>query len=154
MNSVGSTRSRFAILAVLLVSGAALGGVSASATTNPKRTGVGGTITCFNDPTLQFSDSVVGPPLESFSVENPCSTWMALYFARKAGIVQVMYVPPATPAVTVSIDALHAVGLANLQYDSAGSAGSIYDTSACSPNLAGIPSVVVEPDGSLQPIGC
>lgn len=143
-------RRHFAGLLVLLLFCATLGGVGASATTNPKRTGSGGAITCFNDSALQYSDSVVGPPLKSFAVENPCDTWMELYFARQTGIVQVMYVPPGTPALTVSIDALRAVGLANLQYDSAGSGGSIYDTSPCSANLAGIPSDIVESDGSLH----
>ena len=139
----------FAIIGALLVSGV-LGVVGAGATTNPKRLGTGGTVTCFNDSTLQYSDSVVGPPLKSFSVENPCDTWMTLYFARQSGIVQVMYVPPGTPPVTVSIDALRAVGLANLQYDSIGGGGSVFDTSACSPNLTGVPSDIVESDGSLQ----
>jgi hypothetical protein len=147
-------RTHLALLAALLISGAIIGATGAGATTNPKRIGTDGTITCFNDDTLQYSYSAVGPPLKSFSVENPCNTWTQLYFARATGIVDVIAVPPNTPAVTVSIDALRQVGLANLQYDSAGSTGSIYDTSACSPNLSGIPSFEVEADGSLQPITC
>jgi hypothetical protein len=146
--------NHLAIFAALLVTAAVLGAVGASATTNPKRTGNGGTITCFNDQTLQYSDSEVGPPLKSFSVDNPCDTWMQLYFARQAAIVQVISVPPGTAALTVTIDALRTVGLANMQYDSSGDVGSINDTSACSSNLAGIPTDVIEADGSLQQIAC
>jgi hypothetical protein len=143
-----------ATLLAVVVIGIGTFAVSAGATTNPKRTGTGGTITCL-DSGSEYSDWVVGPPLESFAVANPCDTWMYLYFARRTGIVHVMYVPPGTPSVTVSIDALRAEGLANMQYDSSGSGGgSIYDTGPCNANLVGIPSDVVERDGSLQPISC
>jgi hypothetical protein len=146
------SRSLFAVLAALIVFGSI--GVASGSAFSPRHTG-GDTLPCFNDDTLQFSEAVYGGAvLHGFSVDNPCNTWFLMAFLNNNSFIDVVYVPPGTPAVPVSLQALSEVGLSNLHFDGLAGGGGAADFSACNPNLAGIPSYAVEADGSLKPLSC
>ena len=156
------TRNHFALLAALTTLGV-IGVAGANADSSHKL--ITRQDVCIDDPpnNVPFDAvTVYGPPLRWMTFYNRCSQWKFMAFNDRwpnNGSTVAFYVPPnLEPGVTVSTATLDDFGLLNLQFDGWQYGDDDIDGTSAGPNcvrgLAGLPSYVVDADGSLTPINC
>jgi hypothetical protein len=156
------TRRTHLVLLAALIAVGVVGVATANADSQKKMSWTRQDI-CVNDPNGVAFDAVTlyGPPLRWITFNNECSEWELMAFNNRYNdgtFTVAFYIPPNT-TTTVSTDTLNAAGLLNLQFDGFEYGGDArgdgtLDGPTCNGGLAGLPSFVVNADGSLTSITC